>query len=205
MKKMIMVALISAAAVFSARVAPSQEKKAEAPTPEAPKAGAVQAEPQISKEFRDEIVQLLKLIGAESLAAQYGDNFSRMIIGDLRSKDEKFSQKETNLVREETKKFMDEKFPELIERFVPVYAKHFTRDEVKGLIAFYSSPLGMKTIKELPLISRESMVIGNAWGKSVAGDVERRVMARLEKEGYKAPKPEDKAAPQESAPPPEKK
>ncbi len=205
--KKIMISMIAAALIIWNCKTSAQENKAVTPPPPAEKAQAeaVQAEPQIPKEFHDEIVQLLKLIGADSLALQYGDTFSRMIIGDLRSKDDKFSQKETNLVKEETKKYMDEKFPELIERFVPVYAKHFTRDEVKGLISFYNSPLGMKTIKELPLVSRESMMLGNAWGKSVAGDVELRVMARLEKEGYKAPKPEEKAVPKESAPPQEKK
>ena len=197
MKRMIIVVLIVTAAALSALVAPAQEKKIETQTSETAKAETPQAEPQISKEFHDEIVQLLKVIGSESLIRQYGDSFSRMIISKLRSADDKLSQKEIDLVKEETKKFMDEKFQDLIENLVPIYANHFTMDEVRGISAFYKSPAGMKAIKEFPLITRESMATSNNWGKSVSSDVEQRVMARLEKEGYKAPKPEEKIAPQE--------
>lgn len=41
------------------------------------------------------------------------------------------------------------------ERLVSVYDKHYTDDEIKGLLQFYGSPLGQKVVAESPKIGRE--------------------------------------------------
>jgi len=41
-------------------------------------------------------------------------------------------------------------------QLVGIYGKHFTDDEIKGLLEFYNSPLGQKMAAEMPKISRES-------------------------------------------------
>jgi hypothetical protein len=41
------------------------------------------------------------------------------------------------------------------EQLVSVYDKHFTEDEIKGLLQFYGSPLGQKVAAEMPKIGRE--------------------------------------------------
>ena len=41
------------------------------------------------------------------------------------------------------------------EQLVTVYDRHFTVEEVKGLLQFYGSPLGQKVAAEMPKISRE--------------------------------------------------
>ena len=41
------------------------------------------------------------------------------------------------------------------EQLVVVYDKHYTDDEIKGLLQFYGSPLGQKVAAESPKISRE--------------------------------------------------
>jgi uncharacterized protein len=46
---------------------------------------------------------------------------------------------------------------EMIEAQVPVYQKHFTHADMDALIAFYSTPAGLKYIAELPAINSESM------------------------------------------------
>ena len=40
-------------------------------------------------------------------------------------------------------------------QLVTIYDKHFTEEEVKGLLQFYGSPLGQKVAAEMPKISRE--------------------------------------------------
>ncbi len=40
-------------------------------------------------------------------------------------------------------------------QLVGIYDKHFTEDEIKGLLQFYGSPLGQKVAAEMPKISRE--------------------------------------------------
>ena len=40
-------------------------------------------------------------------------------------------------------------------QLVEIYDKHFTEDDIKGLLEFYGSPLGQKVAAELPKIGRE--------------------------------------------------
>ncbi|MFA6448073.1 MAG: DUF2059 domain-containing protein [bacterium] len=41
--------------------------------------------------------------------------------------------------------------------YVPIYAKHFSDDDIKAMIAFYDSPVGKKLVAESPAIATESM------------------------------------------------
>jgi hypothetical protein len=69
----------------------------------------------------------------------------------------------------------------LIDKLLPVYEKHLTQDDIRQLIAFYRSPIGQKMIAAMPRITRDSMQIGQDWGRQVA----EQVLARMEKEGFK--------------------
>ena len=50
-----------------------------------------------------------------------------------------------------------------IGRLVPVYQKHFTADEMEGLLKFYRSPLGQKVINEMPTTMAEANQAGQQW------------------------------------------
>jgi len=41
------------------------------------------------------------------------------------------------------------------EQLVGIYDKHFTSEEIKGLLEFYGSPLGQKVAAEMPKMNRE--------------------------------------------------
>ncbi|QNA46612.1 DUF2059 domain-containing protein [Lacibacter sediminis] len=69
---------------------------------------------------------------------------------------------------------------DLITMIAPVYAKHFTENEVKELIAFYKTPVGKKLVEKLPVISQESYGIGETWGKALS----EKVAAKLKAAGY---------------------
>jgi hypothetical protein len=44
---------------------------------------------------------------------------------------------------------------ELMKAAPPIYARHFTVDELHQLVAFYRTPLGNKTLHEMPLVLGE--------------------------------------------------
>jgi uncharacterized protein len=46
---------------------------------------------------------------------------------------------------------------EMMQAMVPVYQKHFTKRDVDDLVAFYSSPVGQKMLKQMPAIMGEAM------------------------------------------------
>lgn len=53
----------------------------------------------------------------------------------------------------------------LLGRMVPIYQGRFTAEDVKGLLAFYRSPLGQKVLTQMPLAMAEGMKIGQQWGR----------------------------------------
>ncbi|WP_300673236.1 DUF2059 domain-containing protein [Soonwooa sp.] len=69
-------------------------------------------------------------------------------------------------------------YKELQSKVAIIYANHFTEEDIDGLIKFYETPLGKKTIKELPLIMQESMTAGQEWGMEIA----RKVLEDLDKD-----------------------
>ena len=46
---------------------------------------------------------------------------------------------------------------EMLSEMIPVYQRHFTKSEIDGLTAFYSSPIGQKFLHEMPAVTAESM------------------------------------------------
>ena len=45
---------------------------------------------------------------------------------------------------------------ELYNQVVPLYARHFTQEDVKALTAFYKSPTGKKSLEVMPVLMGES-------------------------------------------------
>src|SRR5438445_3694131 len=51
---------------------------------------------------------------------------------------------------------------QVTNQLVVLYDKHFTDDEIKGLLQFYGSPLGQKVAAEMPKIGRETQAATRA-------------------------------------------
>ena len=66
------------------------------------------------------------------------------------------------------------------EMLVPIYDKHLTHEDIKGLIAFYETPAGQKLLSVMPLMHQESRQAGEIWGREFA----RTVQQRLAEKGY---------------------
>lgn len=139
---------------------------------------------EISKEFRGDIMKLLKMTGAETIGLQMGVAVSNQAIDTMARENTDIPQMAVDVIKDEINKAYAEEMPSLMAEIVPVYAKHFTPDEVKGLIAFYSTPLGQKSIKEMPTLLNECMQVGKAWGEGLTPKVLPRLEARLKREGF---------------------
>ena len=66
-----------------------------------------------------------------------------------------------------------------------IYAKHFTTQELRDMVAFYKSPTGVKALREMPKVLTD---VGTEMGprmQAFQGDLNIRVKAILEKHGYK--------------------
>lgn len=68
---------------------------------------------------------------------------------------------------------------ELVEVLVPVYASHFSREEVRAMIAFYRTPVGQKLIAETPALTADAMAVGQEWGRALAIGVVQKMQAAM--------------------------
>lgn len=74
----------------------------------------------------------------------------------------------------------DIRLDDLRQLMVPIYDKYFTESDLDALIAFYTSPAGIKIRDAQPLIVKEATNAGAEWGKSVG----EKVLQRLKEKGY---------------------
>jgi hypothetical protein len=64
------------------------------------------------------------------------------------------------------------------DQLVTIYDKHYTDDEIKGLLQFYGSPLGQKVAAEMPKIGRETQ----AAVRAASGKAAKEALAEMKKE-----------------------
>jgi hypothetical protein len=57
---------------------------------------------------------------------------------------------------------------QVTEQLVSIYDKHYSEEEIKGLLQFYGSPLGQKVASEMPKISREIATAARAASSKAA-------------------------------------
>ena len=119
---------------------------------------------------KEHIKTLLDMMGAGKIGVQVMEN---MLVT--------FKKSIPNVPNEVWDEFMKEVKPEtLIDLIIPIYAKHYTDEDVIQLIDFYRTPLGKKVIEKMPLISQESYLVGAEWGKKLG----EQAVRKLKEKGY---------------------
>ena len=118
----------------------------------------------------DDIIRLLRVSGADKLADQMMTaiipQFRQLVPGIPDAFWVKFREK-INI-------------DDLLYACVPAYSKFYTHDEIKQLIKFYESPLGRRMVEVTPLLTQETMAIGQKWGEKLGQDI----VNELIKDGY---------------------
>jgi len=66
---------------------------------------------------------------------------------------------------------------QMLDLAVPVYDKYFSDEDLKGMIAFYSTPLGEKMVKNLPEVTSELGENGRKFGEQVGRDSMAEVLS----------------------------
>jgi hypothetical protein len=71
-------------------------------------------------------------------------------------------------------------FQKLLAASAAIWDKHFTHEDIMGLIEFHESPLGQKLREKQPQILAESMTLGQAWGQKAV----EQLIEKLRERGY---------------------
>lgn len=136
--------------------------------------------------FRKDIDRLLDVTGSSKMGVQMATMASGQIL-DALAKQSDIPSKAIELA----KAVLNEEFGKAFEgpdglnaQIAGVYARHFTHDEVRGLLAFYDTPLGRKMISVTPALLQEAGVVGQTWAEKNMPRIGAAVDARLRAEGF---------------------
>ncbi len=124
-----------------------------------------------------DIHRLIELTGGKQLAVQMIDQMSRSLKPLMTNSlpPGEYREKLVDLFYAKFQSKLDiGKFEEMA---VPIYDKYLSREEVKGLIEFYQTPLGQKTLKVLPRLMTEMQAAGEKWGGELGRTSMQEVLA----------------------------
>jgi uncharacterized protein len=151
----------------------------------APAAGFAQ-EPSIDPAIRADVEKLIELMGGARLGHQMASAMSSHMLESLRRSNPNVPERVTTIAKEVIEEELSKAFDGsggLMGQLVPIYARHFTHDEILGMIAFYQSDLGRHVIAEMPGVMQESMAAGQRWGEEIGPRVQAAMAERLKAEG----------------------
>jgi hypothetical protein len=79
---------------------------------------------------------------------------------------------------------MNGKLTGFAEAVAVIYARNFAADELRQVTAFYRGPIGQKFLEKMPVITQESMAMGNKFGQEIAAELRNRMVEELRKKGH---------------------
>ncbi len=111
---------------------------------------------------------MFELSGTKDIYMAYVDQMLPMI-KDI------FQDQGEDVWKEFKKEITSMAMDELYDELVPIYYNHLELEDIKDINAFYKSKAGKKLVAEMPDITKESMIIGQAWGEKLSLKVEQNL------------------------------
>jgi hypothetical protein len=149
-------------------------------------AGGAAAAPSLSPEERAEVRELLELTHALDMGKTFSSAVVEQMSAALKNARPDLPPRAFDLIAEEVNATIAADLRSaggFEDTLIALYRKHFTRDEVRALVAFYRTPVGKKLSDKLPVLGQEAQTIGAQWGERLGPKVGERVVTRLQREG----------------------
>ncbi len=143
---------------------------------------------ELTNEKKLVIDEMLKITGALEVGEMMGTAVSNQMIAAMSQQQKNLDSKVIAIVQDEIGKIMHDEF--IANGFLnkvsyTIYHKYFTIAELKEMVAFYKTPTGRKMASLLPKVTQEGMLAGQEHGQSLGPIIQKRLLARFEKEGIK--------------------
>ena len=126
-----------------------------------------------------DIRRLLDVMGSQALMTQVMGNLETdmkpMLMKSLPPGD--YREKLVDLFFEKFMARVKTQMPSLLDAMIIIYDKYFSDEDIKGLIQFYQTPLGQKTLSNLPKVVRESQAAGEKLGAKMGLEAMQDVMS----------------------------
>lgn len=135
-------------------------------------------DPRIARQQAEEamIRRLLEVNGTSALATQLLNRF----VHDAK---ELYPTVPQNFIEEFARQVKPDQFYALM---VPVYARHFTAEEIRQLLAFYESPVGQKLVAQMPSLNADADEAVQQWNQQISRALVQQMRAKGST-GYSAP------------------
>ncbi len=124
-------------------------------------------QPKIDPGKEADIRRLLDLTGAGALATQTMDGMEKNIKPLLTSSFPPGEYREKLIDLFFAKFHSKRDSQQLLDLAIPLYDKYYSPEDLKGLIQFYATPVGQKTLTVLPKLMHELQDEGRKWGEGL--------------------------------------
>jgi len=148
--------------------------------------GSIAIAGNIAPEKKADIEKLLNITGALKIGKQISNAVVINMTRALKTSRPDIPDRMYRILAEEVNNIIEEQMfakGGYMEMGVLIYDKYFTHDDIKGLLSFYQTDLGKKTIKVLPQIVQSSLKAGQLWGQALGPLIQKRVAKRFKEEG----------------------
>jgi|GEM_PF-1024906 len=136
------------------------------------------------------IEQLIDLTGSLSIVSLFTETYVVQILQTMNDKGKTPSDSVKRTILKEADKLIEKEVSVkggFKDYLCLVYHKHFTHEEIKKILAFYTSDIGKKLLKELPNLQQEGMQATEIWGQSVGPKIYPTLKKNLLAKGIKLP------------------
>ena len=138
---------------------------------------------ELTLEKKAAIKELIEMTGVMEIAELFTTAMNQQMANMMKRSNPDIDPKAFDIINQEVNAVLYEEIESFLNVFYPIYHKYYTLEETKGLIQFYKTPLGMKTISVLGKMTQEGIQAGQAWGLSLGPQIQQRVLDRFKKEG----------------------
>jgi hypothetical protein len=142
------------------------------------------AEPVSPAPSAADIRKLLQANGAGDIGTQGGPVAAQQISANLHRANPNLSPRADPIVMDVVVNYLrrQAEHDRIAERLIPIYAKYLTKDDVRRITEFYSSPAGRKLVTVTPAISLESAKVGQEWMEAILPGLQAELLGRLRSE-----------------------
>ena len=140
---------------------------------------------EINKEKLSLIEKMMETLNMKSQMAQLAGNMISIQVDQITKKNPGISDS----LRYEIKKTIADVFMEgmegkegLYNKLYGVYDKYLNENDLKAIIAFYSSDVGKKFVELSPQMMQESIQLGKIWGENLSPIITDRLIKKFKKE-----------------------
>ena len=148
--------------------------------------GSIAMAGNITPEKKADIEKLMNITGALKIGQQISNAVVNNMTQAIKASRPDIPDRMYKILAEEINNIIEEQMLAkggYIEMAVLIYDKYFTHNDIKGLLSFYQTELGKKTIEVLPHIVQHSWKAGQLWGQALGPIIQERVKKRFKEEG----------------------